>query len=54
MYLTESQANRVQTLVENIETNSIGDTEFTNILFELQDEGIDVEKAMLENYGVEL
>lgn len=51
--LTESQKNRVEVLLESLENDNVDGEEFTNIMFELQDEGVDVQKVLTEDYGVD-
>lgn len=51
--LTEAQINKLDLLNEALENDNMDDSEFTMVLFELKEEGIDVERVLNERYGVE-
>lgn len=51
--LTEAQINKLDLLNEALENDNMDDSEFTMVLFELKEEGIDVERVLHERYGVE-
>lgn len=51
--LTEAQINKLDLLNEALENDNMDDSEFTMVLFDLKEEGIDVERVLNERYGVE-
>ena len=54
MQLTEAQVSQLDILNNAVENDdSISDEEFTNILYELKDQAVDVESVLRERYGVE-
>jgi len=52
--LTEAQKSKVEILKEAVEdADIISDEEFTNIMYELKDQGVDVEMVLREDYGID-
>lgn len=52
--LNESQQSKLQRLYEAVEQDNMEDSSFTELLFELKDQGIDVEQALYDIYDMEL
>lgn len=51
--LTESQITGLELLNASMVDDTMADEDFTKLLFELKDSGVDVESELHERYGVE-
>lgn len=54
--LTEAQKTKLELIREHIESDDdvMSDADFSEALIELQEQGINVEKVLVEEYGVDL